>query len=76
MVYLVKEVKFMKRNMIISILIVCSSIIIYFILAGNGLTNFDSFGLIIISLLAFIISLLMDIRNKIDKQNKRQVRSR
>lgn len=63
----------MKRNIIISILILCSCIIIYFILAGIGLTLFESLGIILVSLLAFIISLLLDIRDRLDKQSKRKV---
>ncbi len=59
----------MKRNIIISILIVCSSIIVYLIIAGNFLSSVNSLGLIIVSLLAFTISLLIDIKGEIKKKN-------
>ena len=59
----------MKRNIIISILIVCSSIIVYLIIAGNFLSSVNSLGLIIVSLLAFTISLLIDIKGEIKKRN-------
>lgn len=59
----------MKRNIIISIFIVCSSIIVYLIINANVLSSENSLGLIIVSLLAFAISLLIDIKGEIKKNN-------
>lgn len=74
MIYLVIEVEIMKRNFAISLLILCSCIIIYLILASYGLALMDPLGLIIVALLGFIISLLLDIRDRLDKQSKWKVR--
>ncbi|WP_146547659.1 hypothetical protein [Rummeliibacillus suwonensis] len=65
----------MKRNIIISILIVCSSIIVYLIIAGNFLSSVNSLGLIIVSLLAFTISLLIDIKGEIKKRTFKKART-